>query len=94
MDFLAAPTTDMLATVAGLGLLVTIVTEIILRAWQPDGATKDRFGPILALIIAAAFSLLGAVTQGTDIVAAILLAVTTAGTGMGIHDVVDSASPS
>lgn len=84
------PTIGGLTTVAGLGLLVTIIVEVVLRAWAPPAQTKDRFGPLLALGTAVGLSVIGAVTQGYDVVAAILLAVTTAGTGMGIHDVVNS----
>lgn len=87
---LDTPTIGMLSTTAGLGLLVSIVTEIIIRAWQPDGATKDRFGPLLAIGVALIFAVLGAFTQGLDIVSAILLAVVTAGIGMGVHDTVSS----
>lgn len=85
------PTAAALGTVAGLSLIVTIVTEIILRAWNPTAAIKDRFGPFLALLVALVFSVLGAITQGSDLVTATLLAVVVGGTGMGIHDVTDSA---
>lgn len=90
MDLIAEPTVGMLGTVAGLGFLVSIVTEIILRAINPTSAWKDRFGPLLALLVATVFAVVGALAQGLDVVTAILLAVVTAGTGMGIHDTVTS----
>lgn len=93
MELFDQPTTGMLTTVAGLGLLVSIVTEVILRAWQPTAQVKDRFGPVLALSVALLFAMIGAVSQGLDPIAAIVLAVVTGGTGMGIHDTADAAVP-
>lgn len=88
---LEAPTVGMLGTVAGLSFIVTIVTEIILRAWNPTAAMKDRFGPLLALLLGVAFAVAGAVFTGNpDPLTAVLLGVISAGTGMGIHDTVDA----
>lgn len=91
---LETPTAAMLGTVAGLSFIVTIVTEIILRAAQPSAAAKDRYGPFLALAIAAVLAIVAAVTQGGDLLGAVLLAIVTAGTGMGIHDTVSATTKS
>jgi len=88
-----APTVGMLGTVAGLSLIVTIVTEVVLRAVNPTAAWKDRFGPILALGIGIAFSVAGALFTGApDVLTAVLLGVIVGGGGMGIHDTVDSVT--
>ncbi len=88
---LEAPTIGMLGSVAGLAFIVTIVTEIILRAAQPSPQAKDRYGPLLALGTGAVFSIAAAVVAGApDFLTALLTAVVAAGTGMGIHDTVDS----
>lgn len=89
---ISVPSVSDLGTVAGLGLFTTIVVEIILRAISPTAAWKDRFGPFLALLVAAVLSFIGAFSQGGDIVTALLLAIIVAGTSMGIHDTVDSAT--
>lgn len=93
MGGLEAPTAGMLGTVAGLALIVTIVTEIILRAWAPTAVVKDRFGPLLALVVGIAFAVAGALFSATtDVLTAVLLGVVSAGGGMGIHDTVNSAT--
>lgn len=88
---LEEPTVGMLATVAGISLIVTIVTEIILRAWSPTVAMKDRFGPLLALLVGILFAVAGSLVNGSpDLVTAVVLGVVSAGTGMGVHDTVTS----
>lgn len=86
------PTVGMLATVSGLGLVTTILTEIVLRAWQPDPLTKDRFGPLLAVCVAVALGLVGSIATGADLLTGGLLGVVAAGVGMGIHDISDSVT--
>ena len=88
---LDAPTAGMLSTIGGLSIIVTVVVEIILRAWSPSAATKDRFGPLLALAVGVAFAVIGSIANGTpDPLTGVLLGVICAGTGMGIHDTIDS----
>lgn len=84
------PTVAMLVTVGGISTVVTIVTEIVLRAANPSAATKDRFGPLLALTLGVAFGVVGAISQGVDPLTGILLGIVSGGGGMGIHDTVDS----
>lgn len=96
---LDAPTVGMLGTVAGIGLVVSIVEEIILRAWNPPAATKDRFGPLLALILGIVFAVAGFATSvvddpgGAGLLGALLLGIVSAGAGMGIHDTTTAVAP-
>lgn len=86
------PTPAMLGTVAGIAFIVTILVEVVLRAWQPTAAVKDRFGPFLALGLGILLGIIGAVSQGNDALTGILLGVVAGGGGMGIHDTVDAAT--
>lgn len=82
------PTVGMLGTVSGVGLFITIITEVILRAANPTGPQKDRFGPLLALLVGVLLASGGAIATGTDPFAGFLVGVVAGGFSMGIHDVV------
>lgn len=85
-----------LLTVAGLTPLVSIIVEVVIRALAWTGATKDRFGPLLAIVTAIvvvipAVLLVG--PDGTTVYAAIVSAVIAGAGAMGVHDAVTSANP-
>lgn len=83
-----------LLTAAGLAPVVSIVTEVVLRALAWTGPTKDRYGPLLAiavallLVIPAAFLI---TPTGTTIFSAVLLALITGAGAMGVHDTVSNS---
>lgn len=89
MDIVVPGTPD-LTTIGGIAFIVTLLTEIILRAWSPTAAMKDRFGPLLALGIGVVLGVAGALSQGGDVLTGVLLGVVAGGGGMGIHDTVDA----
>jgi hypothetical protein len=89
---ISVPTPGDVLTVATLGAIVTFITEVILRAWAPPAATKDRFGPLLALIVGVAFASAAAIVTGQDLFAGVLVGLVAGGMGMGIHDTVDSVT--
>lgn len=84
------PTVGMLATVAGVALITTIIVEVILRAAAVSGATKDRFGPLLALTVGVVLSVVGGLATGVDPVTAFLTGILGGASAMGTHDTVDS----
>lgn len=83
-----APSVDGLLTVGGLGFIVTIITEVIMRAWQPTDEVKGRFGPIIAIGVALVFAVLAAISTHVDVFQAVLVAIVTGATSMGIYDTV------
>lgn len=80
------PTIAMLGTVSGVGFFITIITEVILRAANPSGPAKDRFGPLLALIVGVVLAVAGAIATATDPLVGVLTGLVAAGVAMGIHD--------
>lgn len=95
------PTVENLTTVAGLAGVTFVVVEIVLRAWAPSAATKDRFGPLLAVLIAVALGEIAtAVLQISgdglapiELLQAFITGLVAGSSSMGIHDLVDSAAP-
>jgi len=91
------PTIESLLTTGGLGVVVLVVTQLIFGAWRPSGETKDRFGPLIAVAVGIATSLLATVVLGLvgsqDIFNAVLAGLFAGFTGMGLHDGIDSAAP-
>jgi hypothetical protein len=85
------PTLDTLTTVGGVGLVTTIVVEIILRALAWTDAQKGRFAPLLAVFIGIVFAELAVLglglTAANDFVTALLVGIFGGATAIGIHDV-------
>lgn len=85
------PTDISPADILGLGgasVIVTIIVEVILRAWNPDDASKNRFGPLVALVIGVVVVVLFAVLQAAPIANAILTGLLAGASAMGIQNVV------
>lgn len=80
------PSTDALLTFAGLSLWTTAITEIILRAVRPDPDTQDRFGPLLALLVAVVSAVAVALYIDADVVQAVITGVFVGFAAMGVHD--------
>lgn len=82
-------------TVAGASIVISILVGVILAAWKPDPATKDRFGPILALAVGIAVVVGFGLLQGaTDYASLLLTGILAGGGAMGVHDTVDAVTPS
>lgn len=89
---ISVPTVEQALTFAGLSILTTAIVEIILRAWQPDGSTKDRFGPLLALAVALIIVIAAAFYQQADLFTAVLTAIMVGWASMGVHDTARTAA--
>jgi len=96
-----APTVNSLLTTGGLAVAVVLITQLIWSTVRPSPDTKDRFGPLVAVIVGIVLSLIAVFTvgldpagsAGTDIFNAILSGLFVGATGMGIHDSIDSVNP-
>ena len=82
---------DML-TVAGASVVVSILVGVIINAWRPTADQKDRFGPLLALVVAEVVTVIFAVVQQGDIANAILVGILVTGGATLTHDVADAAT--
>jgi hypothetical protein len=91
-----APTVDQLLTVGGNAAVTALICELFWRAVQPDAATLDRFGPIVAVVVGIALSLLAlAVTSVggapyASVVNAALVGLLGGLAAAGVHDVASS----
>jgi F0F1-type ATP synthase assembly protein I len=68
--------------------IVLVVTEVIMRAWQPAAAVKARVGPLTSLAVALAFAVVAAFLQNADVYQAVLTAVVAGAAASGIYDVI------
>lgn len=88
-------TPALVLTLGGASIVVSIITQVILSTWRPSPEAKDRFGPLLALVVGIGVVLLfGALQGATDYAALLLTGLLAGGGGMGIHDTVDAVTPS
>jgi hypothetical protein len=83
-----APTAAAMLTVAGLSVIVLLVVEVIMRAWQPTAELKKRVGPLVALGVALTFAVIASFLQSADVYQAVLTAIVAGATSMGIYDTV------
>lgn len=67
MTGLEAPTADQLLTLGTLSFLVTVLTEVIMRAWRPDADLKDRVGPLLAIGLGVIIAVLVGLNRSADL---------------------------
>lgn len=88
-------TPALVLTLGGAAIVVSILTQVILSTWKPTPEQKDRFGPLLALLVGVITVAVFGVLQGaTDYAALLLTGLLAGGGGMGIHDTVDAVAPS
>lgn len=84
------PTLTTLTTVAGVATIATILVQIILTTWKPSPDDRDRFGPLVALVVAVIVAEIGIVGLGlgtrADFIGALLTGIVAGGGSMGIHD--------
>lgn len=82
-------TPALVLTVAGASVVTTILVGVIMRAWKPDPAMRDRFGPVVALLVGVVVVLVFGFLQSATDYASLLLTGILAGSGsMGIYDTV------
>lgn len=83
-------------TLAGASIVVSILMGALLSAlgWtKPEnGETKDRFGPLLAILVGVIAVGGFAVVQGADLVSAVLTGLLAGNGSMGVHDLVKVAT--
>lgn len=83
---------SVLMTVAGAAVAVAIITEIIIRAAAMTSEMKDRFGPLMAVVIGILVVEVAAVGLGIgtrqDIVQGLFSGIFAGASAMGIHDVI------
>lgn len=87
------PAVSGLLTAGFLSVVTSAVVEVILRAWQPDAATKDRFGPLLAYIVAIVLAVSAALYLKADAFEGALLGILVGWGAMGVHDTAAAAIP-
>lgn len=80
-------------TLAGASIVCSILMGVIISAWKPTAEQKDRFGPLLALLVGVVVVVGFAVLQQSqDLVAALLTGILVGGGSMGVHDVTDAVT--
>ena len=85
-------TLELVASFAGASVLVSLLVEVVKRAWDPPADVQDRFMPIIAMVIGvvvvvAATMLLGPV-DGELIGNAVLTGVFSGLAACGLYDAV------
>lgn len=97
-----APTLAALGTTAGLATVTLLVVQLIWRTARPSAEAKDRFGPLVAVLVGVVLALVAVFVgganpagapAGSDVVNAILAGLFVGTTAMGLHDAVDSVDP-
>lgn len=82
-------------TLGGASILLSIIMGALISAigWtKPENAaTKDRFGPLLALAVGVVVIGAFAIAQGADPLVAILTGLLAGNGAMGVHDITGSA---
>ena len=86
-----APTIASLLTVGGNSAATWLVCEVFWRTANVAPATKDRFGPIVAVGFGVGLAILAALTLGLargDLLQAALTGVVAGAAAVGLHDIV------
>ena len=90
------PTLAALLTTAGLAPVVAIIEEALLTAAGPSPEARDRFGPLLALVLGVVIAEVVTVALGlgtkADVAQAALIGILGGSGGIAAHDVVSGAS--
>lgn len=82
---------DMLG-VAGASVVVFIIVGVILNAWRPTADTRDRFGPLLCLVVAELVTVGFAVLQGADLSNAVIVGILVTGGADFTHSISQAVS--
>ena len=77
---------DMLG-VAGASVVVFIIVGVIINAWRPTPDTRDRFGPLLCLLVAEVVTVGFAFIQGADLSNAVIVGILVTGGADFTHSV-------
>lgn len=81
-----------LQTIGGLSVVVTLVFEVIKRAWHPTAAQLSRFGALVAVGLGVAAAEAAAFVTGADLAQAALTGIFAGGLASGIYSLAQ-ASP-
>lgn len=88
-------TPALVLTLGGASIVVSILVQVILSTWRPSPEAKDRFGPLLALLVGIGVLFTFGLLQGsTDYATLLLTGLLAGGGGMGVHDTIDAVAPS
>ena len=87
------PAVSGLLTFGFLSVVTSAVVEVILRAWRPSAEQKDRFGPLLAYIVAIILAVAAALYLNADVFEGVLLGILVGWGAMGVHDTAAAAIP-
>lgn len=79
-------------TLAGAGLVVSPLVEVVIRALAWDEPTQGRFGPLLALALGIVVVVAAAAASGGNLPQAVLTGAMAGFMAMGIHGLVTSAT--
>jgi len=82
-----------LTTVAGIAGFTTLVSELIWRTVATTAAVRDRFGPLVAVVIGVGAGIGAALLLGQvqlDLAQSALNGIVGGLTAMGVHDLVSS----
>jgi hypothetical protein len=90
------PTIAGLVTIAGLTPVVVLINYALLRAANAGTAARDRFGPILSIVVGivvaeGATAGLGLIAR-QDVANAALIGLLSGGNAMGLYDLIKSAT--
>lgn len=85
--------TESLLTVAGATVVVSIVVGVILRALNLSPESKDRFGPLIAIIVGVVIVGAVALYTGADIAQALITGLLAGSASMGLYDTVKAVMP-
>lgn len=83
---ISAVTPEAMLTVAGSSIILAIIIGAIIAAWKPTADQKDRFGPILAIVLGILVVGGFALVQGADVASAVLVGIISGAGSMGVHD--------
>ena len=88
-----ALTLAQLTTVAGLTTAATLLSELFWRTANVSPATKDRFGPLVAVLIGVGCGIIAGALLGqtrVDLAQTVLNGVMGGLAAMGVHDLLSS----
>lgn len=80
-----APTPEALLGLGALTFLVTVLTEIIMRAVKPSDEMKDRLGPLAAITLGILIGVVLSVNRNLDAVQGIITGLYAGLGSMGLY---------
>ena len=82
-----APTPEALLSLGALTFLVTVLTEVIMRAIKPSDDLKDRIGPLAAILLGVVIAVLISFNRDLDAVQGVITGIYAGLGSMGLYKV-------